>query len=147
MRSEELELELGGDNSSLSQLCRVTVAAGGVMCNVTTIIISVVTPRSGGFHQIISQILNTNDSCVLTIGHVEAHGVAGGVGRGAGVVAGVLPQGGADGQGADRGVGGRHPQLVPPRPLCPAHLARHHGDALEEVDHGVVVIPAAQGAW
>ena len=84
---------------------------------------------------------------MLTIGHVEAHSVAGGVGRGARVVAGVVPQGGADGQGADRGVGGRHPQLVPPRPLCPAHLARHHGDALEEVDHGVVVVPAAQCAW
>lgn len=127
----------------------MTVAAGGVMCNVTTIIISVVTPRSGGFHQIISQILNTNGCAVgvLTIGHVEAHGVASGVGRGAGVVAGVVSQGGADGQGADRGVGGRHPQLVPPRPLCPAHLARHHGDSLEEVDHGVVVVPAAQGGW
>lgn len=67
------------------------------------------------------------------------------MGRGAGVVAGVVPQGGADGQGADRGVGGRHPQLVPPRPLGPAHLSRDHGDPLEEVDHGVVVVPAVQG--
>ena len=48
-----------------------------------------------------------------------------------------------DHEGGDGGVGGGHPELIPPR-LCPAHLACGHGDARQEVDHRVVVVPAAK---
>ena len=137
-----------GVDSSPAEL-RVTGTACGVVYNVT------VTIRCHPRSDKVPNIEKANPThhrmsalhCQLTIGHVEAHRVAGGVGRGASVVSSVGPHGGGDGEGADRGVGGRHPQLVPARPLGPAHLTRDHGDALAEVDHGVVVVPAAQDIW
>ena len=126
-------------------------------------LVSCVVSRCYQLSQVVTLLLGYDQ---LTTGHVEAHGVAGGVGRGAGVVARVTPQRAADGKGADlsssssyhyhyhhhhhmeahRGVRGRHPQLVP-SPLCPAHLARGHSDPLEEVDHRVVVVPALEVRW
>ena len=48
-----------------------------------------------------------------------------------------------DHEGGDGGVGGGHPELIPPR-LRSAYLASGHSDASQEVDHRVVVVPAAK---
>ena len=77
----------------------------------------------------------------LTLSHVEPDRVAGGVGRGARVVARVSLTCLVDDQGGEGGVGGGQPQLVLPL-LQAAHLARGHRDPSQEVDHRVVVIPA-----
>ena len=74
----------------------------------------------------------------LTLSHVQPDGVAGGVGRGAGVVPRVLWPGLVDGEGGHRGVGRRHPERLPA--LLPQQVG---GDAHPggEVDHAVIVVP------
>ena len=78
-------------------------------------LVSCVVSRCYQLSQVVTLLLRYHP---LTTGHVEAHGVAGGVGRGAGVVARVTPQRAADGKGADLSSSSSSSSSSGSSPLC-----------------------------